>query len=78
MAPGIVAGIHRAIVRVTTEDGIVGLGESPSPDDALVLAGPLGQGLVGMETGRAPRRARLGPAPRPTHRVDGKVVIDRR
>ena len=77
MAPGTVAGIHRTIVRVTTEDGIVGLGESPSPDDALALDGPLGQELMGRDTDDL--RAELGsnPLPTPAHRNDGKVVIDR-
>ena len=75
MAPGEVPGISRTVVRVTTEDGIVGLGESASPSDAAVLSGELGQGLVGRETGEVLAelgRTELAPA---EHRTDGKVLI---
>lgn len=75
MAPGTVAGICRTIVRVTTEDGIVGLGESASPADARELRGELGQGLVGRGSGEVLAelgRAKLAPA---RHRTDGKVLI---
>lgn len=77
MAPGIVAGIHRTIVRVTTEDGIVGLGESPSPADALALTGELGRALVGRETGELRAELGTGPLPRPEHRSDGRVLIEK-
>jgi glucarate dehydratase len=76
MAPGFVGGIHRTVVRVTTGDGVVGLGETPSPDDAAALLGEVGQALVGTVTDEV--RARLGSrtsAP-VEHRGDGKVVID--
>ncbi len=75
MAPGEVPGVSRTVVRVTTEDGIVGLGESASPADAAVVSGELGQGLVGRETGEV--RAELGRAEPPPaeHRTDGKVLI---
>jgi glucarate dehydratase len=75
MAPGIVAGIHRTIVRVTTEDGVVGLGETPSPHDADSLRARTDD-LVGRDTDAL--RAELGaaPLPRPSHRGDGRVVID--
>ena len=76
MAPGTVGGICRTIVRVTTADGIVGLGESASPADAVCVAGELGQGLVGHDTEDV--RAELEPAElvAPTHRIDGKVLIE--
>ena len=76
MAPGTVAGICRTIVRVTTEDGIVGLGESASPVDAVQVCGEVGQRLVGRDTDEV--RAELEPAalPVPVHRADGKVLID--
>jgi glucarate dehydratase len=76
MAPGIVAGIHRAIVRVTTEDGVVGLGESASPADATALGCDVGPTYVGRDTSEA--LASLGARRRPaaTHRSDGKVLID--
>ena len=32
MAPGVYPGMSRTVVRVTTGDGVVGLGETPSPD----------------------------------------------
>lgn len=76
MAPGTVAGICRTIVRVTTDDGIVGLGESTSPGDAGQLRGELGQRLVGRDTSDV--RTALVSAERaaPIHRTDGKVLID--
>ena len=76
MAPGTVAGICRTIVRVTTEDGVVGLGESASPVDAVQVCGELGQNLVGRDT--ADVRAELEPVELavPAHRTDGKVLID--
>lgn len=76
MAPGTVAGICRTIVRVTTEDGVVGLGESASPVDTVRVCGELGQRLVGRDTDEV--RAELEPAVLavPAHRTDGKVLID--
>jgi len=77
MAPGTVAGICRTIVRVTTEDGIVGLGESASPSDATLVTAELGQGFVGRDTDDVRTklgREELAPV---THRTDGKVLIDR-
>ena len=50
MAPGIVAGIHRTIVRVTTDDGVQGLGEAFSPNDANALGCDVGPTFVGRET----------------------------
>jgi glucarate dehydratase len=76
MAPGWVAGIHRTVVRVTTADGVVGLGESASPDDAAALRGELGQAFVGRESGVA--LAALGARPRPPvrHRGDARLVVE--
>ena len=75
MATGTVPGISRTIVRVTTSDGIVGLGESPSPSDAVELGGELGQGFVGRDTDEV--REELGGVElaTPEHRTDGSVVI---
>ena len=75
MAPGFVCGIHRTIARVTTEDGVVGLGESAAPEDAGDLRGELGQKLVGLDTNAL--REELGRAdrPAPNHRSDSKVLI---
>jgi len=75
MSTGTVPGISRTIVRVTTEDGLVGLGESASTTDAEVLLGELGQAFVGRETDAV--RDELSPVPlsRPEHRTDGQVVI---
>jgi glucarate dehydratase len=76
MAPGTVAGICRTIVRVTTEDGIVGLGESASPADAAQVTGALGERVVGRDTDEV--RAELDRAERaaPMHRNDSQVLID--
>jgi glucarate dehydratase len=76
MAPGVVRGIHRTVVRITTEDGVVGLGETPAPGDAETLRGEPGEALVGRETDEL--RAELGQRswPTPEHRGDGRVVID--
>jgi glucarate dehydratase len=75
MAPGVVPGISRAVVRVTTDDGIVGLGESAWPGDADELRGDAGQSLVGRDAAEV--LAELGRLERPpvTHRTDGKVLI---
>jgi len=51
MAPGSYPGMSRTVVRVTTGDGLVGLGETPSATDAVLLAGEGGTALVGRETG---------------------------
>ncbi len=50
MAPGAYPGMSRTVVRVTTTDGVVGLGETPSAADAFLLAGELGARLVGRDT----------------------------
>jgi glucarate dehydratase len=75
MAPGTVPGISRTIVRVTTEDGTQGLGESASPSDARELRGELGRGFVGRDTDEV--RVELEPAEiaPPEHRTDAKVLI---
>jgi glucarate dehydratase len=75
MAPGIVAGIHRTVVRVTTVDGIVGLGEATAPEDAGDLRGELGQRLVGRDTDEL--RSELGGVARTRaeHRADARVLI---
>jgi glucarate dehydratase len=77
MATGTVPGISRTIVRVITEDGVVGLGESASPADAQKLLGELGQGFVGRETDIVRDELSHVPLARPEHRRDGRVVIDR-
>jgi len=46
-APGTYWGMSRTVLRVTTADGIRGLGETPSPHDAAPLAGGLGASVVG-------------------------------
>jgi glucarate dehydratase len=76
MASGVVPGISRTVVRVTTADGIVGLGESASPADAAVLGRDVGQSLVGRETSEV--LAELGSVdpPAPMHRADAKVLVD--
>ena len=64
MAPGVYPGMSRTVVRLTTVDGVVGLGETPSPLDAALLAGELGAGFVGRETDalRVELGRRAGPA----------------
>jgi glucarate dehydratase len=76
MAPGIVAGIHRTIVRVTTDDGVQGLGEAFSPHDANTLGCDVGPTFVGRNTDEA--LAVLGRRERPavTHRNDSKVLVE--
>ena len=75
MASGVVPGISRTVVRVTTDDGVVGLGEAPSPSDAAALRGELGQKLVGRTT--ADLRAELGRIDRAPveHRGDAQVLV---
>jgi glucarate dehydratase len=64
-APGTYWGMSRTVLRVTTQDGVCGLGETPSPHDAAPLAGSLGETVVGRpaaelrgELGRAAGRMR--------------------
>ena len=73
MAPGVYPGISRTVVRVTTEDGVVGLGETPSPDDAALLVGELGAAFVGREADAL--REELGAGAGPSvARVDAAVA----
>ena len=77
MATGTVPGISRTIVRVTTEDGVIGLGESASPHDAEALLGELVPRLVGRDTEAVrDELSRVSLAP-PAHRHDGQVDIRR-
>jgi glucarate dehydratase len=75
MAPGIVAGIHRTIVRITTDDGIVGLGETPSPEDAEALLALAAEALIGRDTDELRAELASDPLPTPDHRRDGRVLI---
>ena len=75
MATGTVPGISRTIVRLTTDDGVVGLGESPSPSDAAQLVGELGQAFVGRDTDEVRESLAGVGLPTPEHRTDGRVVI---
>lgn len=77
MATGTVPGVSRTIVRVTTFDGVVGLGESAAASDASKLLGELGQAFVGRDTDEV-RETLAGVEPvTPQHRTDGRVVIRR-
>ncbi len=75
MAPGVYPGMSRTVVRVTTADGVVGLGETPSVADAELLAGELGVALVGRDT--AALREELGLAAEPAARRPGAAVVTR-
>jgi glucarate dehydratase len=46
---GLVAGFSRTIVEVEDSDGVVGLGESPSPADADAINNVLGPSLIGAD-----------------------------
>jgi glucarate dehydratase len=46
---GFVAGFSRTIVEIETSDGILGLGESPSPADAALINEVLGPLLLGAD-----------------------------
>ena len=76
MAPGRVAGIHRTVVRVTTEDGVVGLGEATSPDDAALLAGEIGGSLVGRDSQEVLDELSLRTPETVSHRGDAKVLVE--
>ena len=75
MAPGEVPGISRAVVRVTTDDGVVGLGESAWPSDAEAIRGELGERLEGRETAAVLAELSVVDRPPATHRTDGKVLV---
>src|SRR5919109_2664367 len=76
MASGVVPGISRTVVRVTTEDCEVGLGESTSPADATTLGGQLGQSFVGRDVADALAQLDRFAPPAAVHRSDARVVID--
>ena len=76
MAPGIVAGIHRTVVRVTTDDGVVGLGEAASPADANTLGCDLGPTCVGRDTAEALAALGARDRPSPVHRSDSQVLVE--
>jgi glucarate dehydratase len=57
-APGTYWGMSRTVLRVTSDDGVCGLGETPSPHDAAALAGELGERVVGRKLPEL--RAELG------------------
>ncbi|HUF01483.1 MAG TPA: mandelate racemase/muconate lactonizing enzyme family protein [Gaiellaceae bacterium] len=75
MASGVVPGISRTIVRVTTDDGVVGLGECASPSDAAALCGELGQELAGRDADEVLAELARVEAPRAEHRADAKVLV---
>jgi glucarate dehydratase len=76
MAPGYVAGIHRTVVRVTTQDGVVGLGEAAAPEDAKALRGEAGHRLVGRDTAEVLAALARFERPAADHRRDGKVLVE--
>jgi len=75
MAPGRYPGITRTVIRVTTSDGVVGLGESPSPDDAVALAGGLGAELLNLDVAEARGRLATDGPVATTARSDARVVV---
>jgi glucarate dehydratase len=75
MSSGVVPGISRTIVRVTTGDGVVGLGEATSPSDAENLRGELGQALVGRDAGGVLEELGRREPPPVEHRGDARVLI---
>jgi glucarate dehydratase len=75
MSSGVVPGISRTVVKVTTDEGIVGLGEAPSPSDAETLDGELGQRFVGREAGDVLAELGRFEPPPAQHRGDAKVLI---
>jgi glucarate dehydratase len=75
MSSGVVPGISRTVVKVTTDDGVVGLGEATSPSDADELRGELGQSFVGREAGEVLAELGRSEPPPVEHRSDAKVLI---
>lgn len=73
MAPGTYPGMSRTVVRVTTDDGLAGLGEGGSPADAAAISGQAPD-LIERETSAL--RAELGAAAGPAAgaRTDGRVL----
>ena len=75
MASGVVPGISRTVVRVTTSDGVVGLGESASPSDAAALRGELGERMVGRDAAEALAELERADTLPVEHRGDARVVV---
>ncbi len=75
-APGVYWGMSRTILRVTTSDGVVGLGETPSPHDAALLLGELGDRLAGRSV--AELRVELGHSAVPVRTAQRGDQLDSR
>jgi len=75
MASGVVPGISRTVVKLTTDEGIVGLGEAASPADAALLRGELGRELVGRQTSDLLAKLGRRELDPPEHRSDAKVLV---
>ena len=73
MAPGVYPGMSRTVVRMTTENGAVGLGETPNPDDAAELA-RLAPCLVGQGVDVLREKLAARDLPSAIARRDGKVL----
>jgi glucarate dehydratase len=73
-APGTYWGMSRTVLRVTTADGIGGLGETPSPYDATVLENALRETIVGRRVWEL--RTELGRAARPLRTAGRAARMD--
>ena len=74
MAPGCYPGMSRTVVRVTTENGAVGLGETPSPHAAAAIADGLAADLLGLDVTVARGRLATDGPVRAEARDDARVV----
>ena len=73
-ATGVYAGMSRTVVRVTIDDGLVGLGESPDAQDAARLRA-IAPDLVGQDAGVLCERLSSAPYAGPDRRDDPKVIV---
>lgn len=75
MAPGTFPGVSRTVVRVSTDDGFVGLGECGSAEDAAAVRDAVGPPLLGRELAEALDELDVTGPGSVEHRSDGRVVF---
>jgi glucarate dehydratase len=75
MAPGTFPGVSRTVVRVSTDDGMVGLGECGSAQDAAVVRDGVARQLLGREVGEVLDEFAVSEQRSVQHRSDGRVAF---
>jgi glucarate dehydratase len=75
MAPGRFPGVSRTVVRVSTDDGVIGLGECGSAQDATTIRDQIAPGLLGREVTDVLSELDLATPRSVEQRSDGRVTF---